>query len=60
MIDLGSSGEKLTLQTTEAGGFTRSGEALLITRREDGLYEGNGNVFESGGIVTELKRSGQA
>ena len=94
-IDLGTSGEKLTLQTTEAGGFTRngeafasgteveaagntyrltldgttwtaayqapnpwavplgrSGEALLITRREDGLYEGNGNVFESGGIVT--------
>ena len=94
VIDLGSSGEKLTLQTTEAGGFTRngeafssgtaveaagntyrltlesgtwsaayeapnpwavplgrSGEALLITRREDGLYEGNGNVFESGGIV---------
>ena len=95
VIDLGTSGEKLTLQTTEAGGFTRngeafasgttveaagntyrltlesgtwsaayeapnpwavplgrSGEALLITRREDGLYEGNGNVFESGGIVT--------
>ena len=95
VIDLGSSGEKLTLQTTEAGGFTRngeafssgteveaagntyrltlengtwtaayeapnpwavslgrSGEALLITRREDGLYEGNDNVFESGGIVT--------
>ena len=95
VIDLGSSGEQLTLQTTEAGGFTRngeafatgttveaagntyrltlesgtwsaayeapdpwavslgrSGEALLITRREDGLYEGNGNVFESGGIVT--------
>ena len=94
VIDLGSSGEKLTLQTTEAGGFTRngeaftsgtaveaagntyrvtlesgtwsaayeapnpwavplgrSGEALLITRREDGLYEGNGSVFESGGIV---------
>ena len=95
VIDLGSSGEKLTLQTTEAGGFTRngeafasgteveaagntyrltlesgswtaayqapnpwavplgrSGEALLITRREDGLYEGNDMVFESGGIVT--------
>ena len=95
VIDLGSSGEQLTLQTTEAGGFTRngeafasgttveaagntyrltlasgtwtaayeapspwavslgrSGEALLITRREDGLYEGNGMVFESGGIVT--------
>ena len=95
VIDLGTSGEQLTLQTTEAGGFTRngeafatgttveaagntyrltlesgtwsaayeapnpwavplgrSGEALLITRREDGLYEGNGNVFESGGIVT--------
>ena len=93
-IDLGSSGETLTLQTTEAGGFTRngeafssgteveaagntyrltlesgtwsaayeapnpwavplgrSGEALLITRREDGLYEGSGSVFESGGIV---------
>ena len=93
-IDLGSSGETLTLQTTEAGGFTRngeafssgteveaagntyrltlesgtwsaayeapnpwavplgrSGEALLITRREDGLYEGGGSVFESGGIV---------
>lgn len=96
VIDLESSGEKLTLQTTEAGGFTRngeafssgttveaagntyrltleggtwtagyeapnpwavplgrSGEALLITRREDGLCEGNGNVFESGGIVTD-------
>ncbi|MDE0106990.1 MAG: hypothetical protein OXN96_04250 [Bryobacterales bacterium] len=95
VIDLGSSGEQLTLQTTEAGGFTRngeafasgatveaagntyrltlasgtwtaayeapnpwavslgrSGEALLITRREDGLYEGNGMVFESGGVVT--------
>ena len=95
VIDLGSSGEKLTLQTTEAGGFTRngeafasgaeveaagntyrltlesgtwtaayqapnpwavplgrSGEALLITRREDGLYEGNDMVFASGGIVT--------
>ena len=95
VIDLGSSGEKLTLQTTEAGGFTRngeafssgtaveaagnsyrltlesgtwsaayeapnpwavslgrSGEALLITRREDGLFEGDGSVFESGGIVS--------
>ena len=98
-IELGTSGETLTLQTTESGGFTRNGEAfasgttveaagntyrlvladgewaaeyvaprpwatalgrsgdaLLITRREDGLYEvGEGDdakVFSSGGTLT--------
>ena len=98
-IELGTSGETLTLQTTESGGFTRNGEAfasgttveaagnnyrlvledgewaaqyvaprpwatalgrsgdaLLITRREDGLFEvGEGDdktVFSSGGTLT--------
>ncbi len=95
VIELGSSGETLTLQTTETGGFTRNGEAfasgntveaegntyrlvldnsnwaaeyvaprpwatalgtsgdaLLITRREDGLYESGEHVFSSGGTIT--------
>lgn len=94
-IELGTSGETVTLQTTEAGGYTRNGEAfasgttveatgntyrltlaegewkaeyvaprpwatalgtsgdaLLITRREDGLYEAGDAVFSSGGTVT--------
>lgn len=94
-IDLGTSGEQVTLQTTEAGGYTlkgeafasgttveaggntyrltladdewtaeyvpprpwatalgTSGDALLITRREDGLYEADEDVFSSGGTVT--------
>lgn len=94
-IDLGTSGEQVTLQTTEAGGYTlngeafasgttveaggntyrltladdewtaeyvpprpwatalgTSGDALLITRREDGLFEAGDNVFSSGGTVT--------
>ena len=98
-IELGTSGETLTLQTTESGGFTRNGEAfasgttveaagntyrlvlddgewaaqyvaprpwatalgrsgdaLLITQREDGLFEvGEGDdktVFSSGGTLT--------
>ena len=94
-IDLGTSGEQVTLQTTESGGYTRNGEAfasgttveaggntyrltladgewkaeyvpprpwatalgtsgdaLLITRREDGLYEAGDEVFSSGGTVT--------
>ena len=94
-VELGTSGETLTLQTTESGGFTRNGEAfasgttveaggntyrlvltdgewgaeyvaprpwatalgrsgdaLLISRREDGLYEAGDAVFSSGGTVT--------
>ena len=94
-IDLGTSGESLTLQTTESGGYTRNGEAfasgttveaagntyrltlengewtaeyvaprpwaialgrsgdaLLITQREDGLFEAGDEVFSSGGTVT--------
>ena len=94
-VELGTSGETLTLQTTESGGFTRNGEAfasgttveaggntyrlvltdgewgaeyvaprpwatalgssgdaLLISRREDGLYEAGDAVFSSGGTIT--------
>ena len=93
-IELGTSGESLTLQTTQGGGFTRdgnpfasgttvdadgstyrlvleggnwtatyvaprpwaaalgtSGDALLIVRREDGLYEAGDHVFGSGSTV---------
>ena len=94
-VELGTSGETLTLQTTESGGFTRNGEAfasgttveaagntyrlvlsdgewaaeyvaprpwatalgrsgdaLLITRREDGLFEAGDQVFGSGGTLS--------
>lgn len=95
VIELGTSGEQLTLQTTEAGGHTlngeafasgttveaagntyrltladgewkaeyvaprpwatalgTSGDALLITQREDGLFEAGDAVFSSGGTIT--------
>ena len=94
VIELGTSSETLTLQTTESGGYTQNGEAfasgtsveakgntyrlvldngtwaaeyvaprpwatalgtsgdaLLITRREDGLYESGDHLFSSGGTV---------
>ena len=94
MVLLGTSGETVTLEITESGGFTRNGEAfasgttaeaagntyrlvltdgvwaaeyvvprpwatalgrsgdaVLITRREDGLFEAGDAIFSNGGTV---------